>query len=262
MRTNGHHAAPYPVPVRVRPRHRERTGSYLIKVATANHCPPWSFLQLLGNLSSQHQAELTPAACVVMNHDALQRLAGYLGKPAHEITRAMPWILITGTWAEPTVRIRRLGRTFLTSCPRCEQLHGGISQMPPTDPLDLACDRHQQWLVTGERITLDQAPETASAVRRLHRLRRRHGDDRIRALYEDVHGHLTNEWRGTSWHRALVHRWTQRQRWMHPAADPNDEFVHAHTDHWSMLPETVTLIGHLVHYRSPEPTVDAIVKTL
>lgn len=134
--------------------------------------------------------------------------------------------------------------------------------MPPTDPLDLACDRHQQWLVTGEKIRLNQAPETALAVRRLHRLRRRHGDDRIRALYEDVHGHLTNEWRGTSWHRALVHRWTHRQRLMHPAAEPNDEFVRTHTDHWSMLPETVTLIGHLAHDRSPAPTVDGIVKTL
>jgi len=45
-----HHAVPRLLPIRIRPQRHERTGSYLIRLATANHCQPWSFLRLLGNI--------------------------------------------------------------------------------------------------------------------------------------------------------------------------------------------------------------------
>ena len=118
--------------------------------------------------------------------------------------------------------------------------------MPDPDPLELACRRHDQWLVTDEHISLDQAHETTSAIKRLGRLAaqtRRRPDPRN--LYQRIHSYMTNDWRGTGWHRTLVRRWTDRQQGMHPAAHPNDEFVRSHTHHWSMLPETVDLIGAL-----------------
>jgi len=250
--TRPYHGIPRPVPVRVRPRHRERTGSFLIRVAAANHCPPWSFLRLLGNLDGQQTSNLTPRACVTMNPAALHRLSGYLGRPPDQLTRALPWIVATDHWEEPTVRIHRLGRTFLSSCPGCEQQRG-TPLMPDPDPLELACRRHDQWLVTDEHIRLDQAHETTSAINRLRRLRRRHGDELIRVLYQRIHSYLTNDWRGTGWHRSFIRRWTDRQHRMHPTAHPNDEFVRSHTHHWSMLPETVDLIRALAR-KPPGPS--------
>jgi len=262
LRTRPFHAIPQPIPVRVRPHHRERTGSYLIRVATANQCPPWPFLRLLGNLDGQQPAHLTPQACVTMNHSALLRLVAYLGRPLDELARALPWIVADDRWDEPTVRIRRLGRTFLSSCPRCEQRAGGTPLMPGPDPLEMACRQHNQWLVTDEHVNLDQTPETTKAVKRLRRLRHRHGDDLIHVLYQRIHGYMTNDWRGTEWHRALVQRWAHRQQQMHPGAHPDDEFVRTHTHHWSMLPETITIVALLARSHDQTPTADDISQTL
>jgi len=244
LRIRPYHDTPQPIPVSVRPHHRERTGSYLIRVATANHCPPWSFLRLIGNLGGQQTEHLTPQACVTMNHPALLRLAIYLGRPLDELTVSLPWIAADDGQGEPTIRIRRLGRTFLRSCPRCEH-RAGTPMMPGLNPLELACRQHNQGRVTDEHISLDQAHDTASAIKRLGRLRRRYGDDLIHPLYQRIHSYMTDDWRGLDWHRTLVRRWIERQQREYPAAHPNDEFVRSRTQHWSMLPETLNLIGAL-----------------
>lgn len=101
--------------------------------------------------------------------------------------------------------------------------------MPLSDPLELACRHHNHWLVTDENLTLDLAPDVLSAIKRLRRLRRRHGDELIHVLYQCIHDYLTNDWRGTDWHRNLVRHWTDRQHRMHPTATPCDEFVRSHT---------------------------------
>jgi hypothetical protein len=217
-------------------------------VAEANRCEPWSFLRLLGSIPGGVRAQLTPQSCVTLNRAALTRLATYLGRPADEIARAFPTLLATDDRDEPTVRILRLGRTFLRSCTLCEMRAGGASLMPGPD---LTCRRHNQWLVVNEDITLDRAPETLLAVKRLRRLRQRRGDERIDGHYERVHHYMTDDWRGTRWHRLLVQRWSARQHRMHPAAPPHDEFVRSHTHHWSMLPETVAVVGLLA--RTPNP---------
>lgn len=246
-----HHAVPQELPIRVRPHHCECTGSYLTRLADANRCPPWSFLRLLGRVLVGERSQLTPLARVTLNDPALARLARYLGKPTHKITRALPSILIADPWDGPAVRIRPAGRTFLRSCPQCEQRAGGTPMTPSQNPLDLACARHDNWLVTGEDIVLDQAPETVAAVKRLQRIRRRRGEDATLRHYQLVHEYLTNDWRGIGWHRVLTHRWTERQQRIFSAAEPRDEFVRSLTHHWSMLPETVTIVGLLSRTTSP-----------
>jgi hypothetical protein len=253
-----HHAVPQLLPIRIRPHRHERTGSYLIRLATANHCQPWSFLRLLGNIPGGQRAQLTPRARVTMNHAALTRLAGYLGKPTDDLARAMPSIVADERWHEPTVLIRQLGRAFLRSCTQCEKRSGGAVLMPNPHPMQLNCQRHNTWLVTAEDIDLDEAPETITALRRLRGIRRRHGDDLVHGHYQRIREYLTNDWRGTGWHRSLVHRWTQRQQTMRPTAHPRDEFVRSHTEHWSMLPETVTLVGVFARPHRPLPTAGDI----
>jgi hypothetical protein len=250
-----HQTVPQQLPIRLRPRHRERTGSYLTRLADANRCPPWSFLRLLGKVLVGERSQLTPMAWVTLNDPALARLARYVGKPTHDLTRALPSILIADTWDEPAVRIRSLGRTFLRSCPQCEQRTGGTPMMPSQNPLDLACAHHQRWLVSDEDIVLNQAPEIMAAVSRLRRTRRRRGDDVTRVHYQLVYEYLTNDWRGIRWHRALTQRWTDRQQRMFPAAEPRDQFIRSLTHHWSMLPEAVTIVGLLS--RTANPPLDA-----
>ena len=79
----------------------------------------------------------------------------------------------------------------------------------------------------------------------------------IHVLYQRIHDYLTNDWRGTDWHRTLVRRWTDRQHRMHTTATPRDEFVRSHTQHWSMLPETLDLISDLArHHRELSTATD------
>jgi hypothetical protein len=115
--------------------------------------------------------------------------------------------------------------------------------MPDRDPLKLACEHHRVWLIAAEPADLNQSPETFTAVKRLARIRRRRGDAVVRNLYDHLHGYLTNDWRGFGWHRALVRRWTDRQHEVLGAHHNGDEFVRVRTHHWSMLPETVALLG-------------------
>jgi len=47
-----------PLPIRVRPVHGECAGSYLIRMATANRCPPRTMLQLLGRVHHRFRPDL------------------------------------------------------------------------------------------------------------------------------------------------------------------------------------------------------------
>jgi hypothetical protein len=231
------------MPVRPRPHRHERTGSYLIRIAQANHCPPWSFLRLLGRIPSGGRADLVPTAAVTMNHAALTRLAAYLGKPADELTRALPWITAQERWDEPTILIRRPGRTLLRACHLCEKRAGGASLMPNPRPIELTCTRHNTWLITDENVDLSSTTQITAAIAALRNIRRRHGADVTATHYQLIREYLTDDWRGQGWHRQLVRRWTHRQHLEDPAANANDVFVRAHTQHWSMLPESVALTG-------------------
>lgn len=250
-----HHVIPQLLPVRPRPHHHERTGSYLIRLAQANHCLPWSFLRLLGRIPSGGRADLVPTAAVTMNQAALTRLAAYLGKNAGELTRALPWITAEERWDEPTILIRRPTRTLLRSCHRCEKRAGGASLMPNPHPLQLSCARHNTWLITDESIDLARTPDVAAALNALRKISRRHGDDLTHAHYQLIRKHLTDDCRGQGWHRHLTQRWIERQRLQHPTSSANDQFVRAHTQHWSMLPETTALIRLLTKARPGDATL-------
>jgi len=238
-----HHLAAQPMPIRVRPRHNERTGSFLIRLATANRCQPWSFLRLLGNIPGGQRSALTPAANISMNGAALTRLAKYSDRSETTLIRCFPSISTAERWPEPTVLIRQGQPKFRRTCPGCEHRAGGARLIPDQDPLKLSCRRHDVWLIAAEPADLKRSPGTVAALTRLARLRRRDGDTVVLKLYNHLREYLTNDWRGFGWHRALVRRWTDRQQAVFGALHNGDEFVRARTHHWSLLPETVALLG-------------------
>lgn len=238
-----HHLIAHPTPVSVRPRHHEGTGSFLIRLATANRCQPWSFLRLLGTLPGGRRSALTPGCTVSMNGAALTRLATYSGRQEEALIRSFPSITAPERWLEPTVLIHHGQQTFLRACRGCEQRAAGARLMSDQCRLELACQRHSVWLVAAEPADLHQSPETFTAFKRLVRLRPRHGDDVVLDLYNQLHEYLTNDWRGFGWHNILVRRWTNRHRAVFGAGRDTDEFVRTRTHHWSMLPETVALLA-------------------
>lgn len=256
-RSHPHQMPAGPLPIRVRPVHGERTGSYLIRLATANRCPTRTILQLIGRVHHRSRpdqwVEVDPHSMISMNTAALHRLSAYCGVAAAHLVRALPELGHEHTeHQEPILRVGPTKRTFLRSCPACEQCTRGAVLAPDRQPLQLMCPRHDTWLVKADPpLNTDLVPEVQRAMNLLRRQQRRHTNDAITTLYADVREHLTFGWRGLRWHSQLAKRWTARQQILRPEADQKDLFVLARTEHWSMLPEAAAIIGVLAKSRQP-----------
>jgi hypothetical protein len=262
-RGHPHHAPAGPLPIHVRPVHGECTGSYLIRLATGNRCPPRTLLRLLGRVHHRagpdHGVELHPQSTITLNTAALHRLGVYSGTPIAHLLRALPELDHEhSTSHEPILRVGPAQRSFLRSCPECERRAGGAHLAPQRSSLQLTCPRHGIWLVNADPpLNTHLVPEIHRATRQLLRQQQRHTADIITALYRDIREYLTHDWRGLGWHTHLTSRWTTRQQILRPDTTPKDLYLLARTEHWSMLPETAAIITVLANYPrgTPHPTV-------
>ncbi len=241
-----------PLPVHVRPVHGERSGSYLIRVATGNRCPPRTLLQLLGRVHHRFRpdrwVELHPQSAITVNTAALHRLAAYSGIPAAHLLRALPELGHEPGHGEPILRVSPPTRAFLRSCPDCERRAGGAALAPDHHRLQLICTRHGTWLVNADPpLRTAAVPEVSRAAGTLRRQHRHHADT-MSALYRDVRECLTNDWRGLGWHTHLAQRWEARQQILRPDTAGKDRYLLARTEHWSMLPEAVAVITVLANH--------------
>lgn len=242
-----------PLPIQVRPVHGERSGSYLIRVANANRCPPRTVLQLLGRVHHRSRpdrwVELRPQSAITLNTAALHRLAAYSTIPAVHLLRALPELGHEHSNGEPIVRVSPPPRAFLRSCPACERRAGGATLAPDRHRLQLVCARHGAWLVKADPpLDIAAVPEVSRAARTLRRQLHRHHADAISVLYQRVRECLTNDWRGLGWHTHLAKRWEARQQILRPDTAGTDRYVLARTEHWSMLPEAVAIITVLANH--------------
>jgi hypothetical protein len=248
-----HQTPAAPLPIHVRPVHGERSGSYLIRVATSNRCPPRTLLQLLGRVHHRSRpdrwVELRPQSAITLNTAALHRLATYSAIPAVHLLRALPELGHEHGNGEPILRVSPPTRAFLRSCPDCERRAGGAALAPDRRRMQLLCARHGVWLVNADP-PLDTAPvpEVSRAARTLRRQQHRHHADTISALYRHVRECLTNDWRGLGWHTHLAKRWEARQQILRPDTAGKDRYLLARTEHWSMLPEAVAVITVLANH--------------
>jgi TniQ len=242
-----------PLPIRVRPVHGECSGSYLIRMATGNRCPPRTLLQLLGRVHHRFRpdqwVELHPQSTITLNTAALHRLATYSGIPAAHLLRALPELDHEHGNGDPVVRVSPPERAFLRSCPDCERRAGGAALTPDRHRLQLVCVRHGIWLVnTDPLLSTAPFPEVRRAATTLRKQQHRHHADTISALYRVVREWLTNDWRGLGWHTHLAKRWEARQQVLRPDTPGKDRYLLARTEHWSMLPEAVAFITVLANH--------------
>lgn len=250
-----------PLPIRVRPVHRECAGSYLIRMATGNRCPPRTMLQLLGRVHHRSRpnqwVELHPRSTITLNTAALHRLATYSDIPAAHLLRALPELDHEHSNGEPIVRVSPPNRTFLRSCPDCERRAGGAA-LTPDRHLQLVCARHGIWLVNADPpLSTALFPEARRAATTLRNQQHRHHGNSIRTLYRVVRECLTNDWRGLGWHTHIAKRWEARQQILRPDTPGKDRYLLARTEHWSMLPEAAAVITVLAndYQHATEPTI-------
>ena len=255
------HTSAAPLPIRVRPVHGECAGSYLIRMATGNRCPPRTMLQLLGRVHHRSRpnqwVELHPRSTITLNTAALHRLAAYSDIPTAHLLRALPELDHEHSSGEPIVRVSPPNRAFLRSCPDCERRAGGAALTPDRHRLQLVCARHGIWLVNADPpLSTGLFPEVRRAARALRRQQHRHQDN-VSALYRVVRECLTNDWRGLGWHTHLAKRWEARQQILRPDTPGKDRYLLARTEHWSMLPEAAAVITVLAndYYHAIAPTI-------
>jgi hypothetical protein len=262
-RSQPHHAPAGPLPVRIRPVPGERTASYLIRLAAGNRCSIGTLVSLIGRVHhGSHRGrwvQVGPQSAISMNTAALHRLAIYSGIAAAHLIRALPELDHEHTQnPEPVLRVGPAKRTFLRNCPACQRRTGEAVLAPDRPPLQLACPDHDTWLVKADPLlSTHLVPEIGKAARVLLRQQRRHTAAAVTALYTQIHGYLTFEWRGLGWHSHLAKRWTARQQILRPDADHKDLYVLARTEHWSMLPETTAIITALANFSPGTPFPDA-----
>ena len=224
----------------------------MIRVATANRCPPRTLLQLLGRVHHRFRpdrwVELRPQSTITLNTAALHRLAAYSAIPAAHLLRALPELGHEHSNGEPIVRVSPPQRAFLRSCPDCECRAGGAALTPDRHRLQLVCARHGTWLVNADP-PLDIAPVPRSVKGRENiappttpASRRRH-QHALSGRTRMPHQRLARAW--------LAH--PPRETVGGAAADPparyarKDRYLLARTEHWSMLPEAVAVITVLAN---------------
>ena len=248
-----------PLPIRVRPAHGECSGSYLIRLATGNRCPPTTMLQLLGLVHHRSRpdrwVDVHPRSAITLNTAALHRLAVYSGIPAAHLLLSLPELHNEHGDGDPIVRVSPPKRTFLRSCPDCEH-RIGAALTSDRRRLQLICRRHGTWLVNADPpLSTAPFPEVRRAATTLRKQQRRHQAERIHALYRVVRECLTHDWRGLSWHTHLAKRWEARQQILRPDMPRKDRYLLARTEHWSMLPEAAAVITVLANdYHPVAPT--------
>ncbi|MBT1187669.1 TniQ family protein [Streptomyces sp. CJ_13] len=163
------------LPVALPPVHGETIGSYLNRLADANHLPIGHLSFLIGpnrrhRRDDNRAGHWTPAA--------LPRLAALTGQSVHTLIHAMPALaevrepgqyrqrLVIEELAEP----RRRPACHL--CMARRGIHGLVVRSTPHH--DGVCHRHNRWLHGGDQHHLDALPEILHAGQRHRRLVRRH----------------------------------------------------------------------------------------
>ncbi|WP_406120364.1 TniQ family protein [Streptomyces canus] len=199
------------LPLTPPPVHRETIGSYLNRLADANHLTIGHLSSLVGP-SRQHRRDdnrvgyWTPAA--------LPRLAVLTGRSASLLVRAMPPL---GAIGDPSLRLPRSVTEEVTeprrrpACRLCMARHhirGLVVRSTP--PHQGVCHRHHRWLLGDEQHDLTRLPEVLRANRRHQRIVRRGTPPSTDLAYVDARDRALKWFASETGCPPLRQRWDRR----------------------------------------------------
>jgi hypothetical protein len=228
------------LPISLPPMSRETIGSYLHRLADANHITSTAIAQLLGISRRYRRGDDDPTG---WTPQTLTALATLTGRPGIALAQALSALRPLALDAAPTATT-----TSTTSCVVCQHcaaskgIPGIVIQSAASH--ELLCLRHQRWLHGPEQHALHALPEICTANRRHRRLRRRHDDTTLNTALAQARN-LIADWLDAADQRHLHQRWTQRLNQLRhdPAADPYRP-SHYRVE-LATYPETVLLTGLL-----------------
>ncbi|MET7394265.1 TniQ family protein [Dactylosporangium sp. NPDC005572] len=239
------------LPIGLAPVTRELLGSYLHRLADANHVTIASVSQLLGTGRRYRRGDDDATTWTTHTVSALAALTGY---PPTTLTQALPAL-------RPLAAVAPLGRpgsgaprVACRYCMASKGIHGLVIQRAAS--YEPVCLRHQRWLHGPEQHPLHALPELCSANRRHRRLLRQHDA----ATLDTAHARaqqLTQNWFHADDQHALQRRWTDRlnQLCHDPAADPyrpSRHRVEIATYHETVL---LTTVFATEHHAAPGPVL-------
>lgn len=223
------------LPIGLPPVTRELLGSYLHRLADANHVTITAISQLLGTGRRYRRSD--DDATTWTTH-TVSALAALTGSPFITLTQALPAL-------RPLAAVAPLGqhsggapRVACRHCMTSKGIHGLVIQRAAN--YERVCLRHQRWLHGPEQHPLHALPELCSANRRHRRLLRRHDAPTLDAAHTRAQ-QLTQDWFHADDQPDLQRRWIDRLNHLcHDlAADPYRPS--RHRVELATYPETVLL---------------------
>lgn len=199
------------LPLAPPPVHRETIGSYLNRLADANHLTI-GYLSFLIGPSRQHRRVDNRVG--YWTPDSLSRLTVLTGRSASTLIRAMPPLGLIGdplrrlplSATEEVVEPRR--RPACRLCMARRHIRGLVVRSTPHH--EGVCHRHHRWLLGDEQHDLTRLPEVLRANLRHQRIIRRGTHPSTALAYIDARDRLTRWFSDESSSESLRQRWNRR----------------------------------------------------
>ncbi|MCB5912399.1 TniQ family protein [Streptomyces pinistramenti] len=212
------------LPLSPPPVHGETVGSYLNRLADANHLTIGHFSSLIGP-SRQHRRDDNRVG--YWTSAGLVRLAALTGRTSVSLIHSMPPL---GTIGDP---IRRLPlsateevieprrRPACRLCMARRHIRGLVVRSTPHH--EGVCHRHHRWLLGDEQHSLTRLPEVLRANRRHQRIVRRGTHPTTALAYVDARDRLTKWFTNEVSSPPLQQRWNRRLNLLgeDPFGDPH-----------------------------------------
>jgi TniQ protein len=193
------------LPIGLAPMNRETIGSYLHRLADANHITSTTLAQLLDLNRRHRRSDDDPAGWTA---HTITRLAVLTDRPVTTLAQALPALRPLAPESGPSAPH---GPTAAcVACRYCaarKGIHGlVIQQMADHDRI---CLDHRRWLHGPEQHDLRALPELCTANRRHRRLRRRHDDIALHTALNRARD-LVHDWLEADDQADLQQHWTRR----------------------------------------------------
>lgn len=234
-------ASPRTLPLPIPPMHRELLGSYLHRLADANHLTIRELAREIGP-SRYHRRDSDDLTGWTPR--AITRLAALTGTTTIALLHALPVLRTAALTGQPTAPGPPLPPWHTHACLLCAARRGvhGLA-IVRVFPHEQICRRHGRWHGAGTQRPLQaRLPETLPANARHRRLVQRHGVMTVTDWFLQQQA-LTQQWLTGDGPANLKHRWEHRLDLL--GEDPYGDPHRPSPDRIELVtyPETVTMTG-------------------